>query len=144
MLVWSPIAGGLLSGKYRRNADAPAGSRHLGDWDEPPVPDQDKLYDIVDELVSIGEAHGVSAARVALSWTMNRPGVTSLIVGARTGEQLTDNLAAADLVLSEDETARLEKVSANPLPYPLWHQVNSAGERLSDHDRTMLAAHLSD
>ena len=81
ILVWSPIAGGLLSGKYRRGVEAPAGSRHLGEWDEPPVYDQEKLYDIVEALVEVGEAHGVSAARVALAWLLARPAVTSLIVG---------------------------------------------------------------
>ena len=103
ILVWSPIAGGLLSGKYRRGVDAPAGSRHLGEWDEPPVYDQDKLYDTVDVLVEVGEAHGVSAARVALAWLLARPAVTSLIVGARTEEQLADNLAAAELTLTADD-----------------------------------------
>jgi aryl-alcohol dehydrogenase-like predicted oxidoreductase len=118
ILVWSPIAGGLLSGKYRRDQEAPAGSRHLGDWDEPPVHDQDKLYDTVEVLVGVGEAHGVSAARVALAYLLAKPAVTSLIVGARTEEQLADNLAAADLTLTDDEVARLDDVSAQPLRYP--------------------------
>ena len=97
LLIWSPLAGGLLSGKYRRGIEAPAGSRQLTEWDEPPVRDQEGLYDIVEALVEIGEAHDVSAAQVALAWTLGRPGVSSLIVGARTEEQLADNLAAADL-----------------------------------------------
>ena len=75
----------------------PAGSRQLTDWDEPPVRDQEQLYDIVEALVEIGEGHGVSAAQVALAWLLDRPGVVSLIVGARTDEQLADNLGAADL-----------------------------------------------
>ena len=99
LLIWSPLAGGLLSGKYRRGIEAPAGSRQLTEWDEPPVRDQEGLYDIVEALVEIGEAHDVSAAQVALAWTLGRPGVSSLIVGARTEEQLADNLAAADLEL---------------------------------------------
>ena len=73
ILVWSPLAGGLLSGKYRRGQDMPEGSRHLTDWNEPPVHDEDQLYDIVDVLVEIGEARGVSAAQVALAWTLGRP-----------------------------------------------------------------------
>ena len=93
LLVWSPLAGGLLSGKYRRGVEAPAGSRHLTEWDEPPVRDEEGLYDIIEALVEIGEAHDVSAAQVALAWTLGRPGVTSVIVGARTEEQLADNLA---------------------------------------------------
>ena len=144
ILVWSPIAGGLLSGKYRRGAEAPAGSRHLGEWDEPPVHDQEKLYDIVEALVEIGEAHGASAARVALAWLLARPAVTSVIVGARTEEQLADNLAAAELTLTDDELARLDQVSANPLPYPFWHQAKTSGGRLSPADRSLLGPHLPD
>ena len=142
ILVWSPIAGGLLSGKYRRDKTAPEGSRHLTEWSEPPVHDQEKLYDIVDKLVEIGDGHGVSAAQVALAYAIAKPGVTSVIVGARTQEQLTDNLAAADLTLSEDELTALDEVSKYPLPYPFWHQANSAGDRLSAADLTLLARHL--
>ena len=79
ILVWSPLAGGLLSGKYRRGQEGPAGARHLTDWNEPPVRDEAQLYDVVDALVEIGEAHGVSAAQVALAWLLGRPGVTSLV-----------------------------------------------------------------
>ena len=75
ILVWSPLAGGLLSGKYRRDAQPDEG-RQLTDWDEPPVRDENQLYDIVDALVEIGEAHGVSAAQVALAYTLGPPGVT--------------------------------------------------------------------
>ena len=141
ILVWSPIAGGLLSGKYRRGVEAPPGSRHLTDWNEPPVYDQDKLYDTVEELVAIGEDLGVSAARVALAYTMAKPAVTSVIVGARTEEQLADNLAAADLKLSAAHVERLDRVSAQPLPYPFWHHLN-AQDRLSPADLTLLARHL--
>ncbi|GAB6902267.1 aldo/keto reductase [Kineosporia succinea] len=142
ILVWSPLAGGLLSGKYRRGVDAPKGSRHLTDWNEPPVHDEDKLYDIVDALVEIGAAHDVSAAQVALAWLLGRPGVTSLIVGARTEEQLADNLAAADLVLTDDERSRLDDVSRTPLKYPYWHQAATASERLSDADLSLLKPFL--
>jgi aryl-alcohol dehydrogenase-like predicted oxidoreductase len=144
ILVWSPIAGGLLSGKYRRGVDAPAGSRHLGDWSEPPVHDEDKLYDTIEELVAIGADHGVSAAQVALAYTLAKPAVTSVIVGARTEEQLADNLAAADLSLSAEEMARLDTVSAQPLLYPYWHQANTSSERLSAADLTLLSRHLAD
>ncbi|MEO8263295.1 MAG: aldo/keto reductase [Pseudolysinimonas sp.] len=141
ILVWSPLAGGLLSGKYRRGVEAPAGSRLLTDWNEPPVPDEAKLYDIVDVLVEIGEAHDVSAAQVALAWTMARPAVSTVIIGARTSEQLADNLAAADLTLTDDETARLEEVSRPTLLYPYWHQVASAGARLGPADLSLLERH---
>src|ERR671939_1082933 len=115
ILVWSPLAGGLLSGKYRRGQAAPEGTRRFEGWTEPPVHDEDRLYDTVDALVEIGEGHGVSAAQVALAWTLGRPGVTSLIVGARTDDQLADNLAAAELKLSEPELRRLDDASAVPL-----------------------------
>jgi aryl-alcohol dehydrogenase-like predicted oxidoreductase len=143
ILVWSPLAGGLLSGKYRRGVEAPAGSRHLGEWDEPPVYDEDKLYDTIDVLVEVAESHGVSAAQVALAWLIGRTGVTSVIVGARTDEQLADNLKAADLVLSTDERARLDAVSALPLLYPHWHQAATSSDRLSAADLTLLGPHLS-
>jgi aryl-alcohol dehydrogenase-like predicted oxidoreductase len=138
ILVWSPIAGGLLSGKYRRGVAAPAGSRHLTAWNEPPIYDEDKLYDIFEELVAVSEDLGVSAARVALAYTMTKPAVTSLIVGARTEKQLADNLAAADLKLPAATVERLDKVSAQPLPYPLWHQVRNASERFGPADSTLL------
>ncbi|MEH1129669.1 aldo/keto reductase [Micromonospora sp. CPCC 206061] len=142
VLVWSPLAGGLLSGKYRRDREAPAGSRQLTDWDEPPVYDEDKLYDTVEVLVQVGEAHGVSAAQVALAWLLGRPAVSTVVVGARTSEQLADNLAAADLVLTDDERRRLDEVSAQPLLYPYWHQAKTARDRLSPADLTLLGPHL--
>ena len=142
LLIWSPLAGGLLSGKYRRGIEAPAGSRQLTEWDEPPVRDQEGLYDIVEALVQIGEEHSVSAAQVALAWTLGRPGVTSLIVGARTEEQLADNLAAVDLELADDERARLDALSAPPLLYPFWHQAASASDRLSEADLSLIGPHL--
>jgi aryl-alcohol dehydrogenase-like predicted oxidoreductase len=142
ILVWSPLAGGLLSGKYRRGQDMPEGSRHLTDWNEPPVHDEDQLYDIVDVLVEIGEARGVSAAQVALAWTLARPGIATVVVGARTEEQLADNLGAVDLTLEDDERARLDEVSAPRLMYPYWHQAKSASERLSEADLTLLGAHI--
>jgi aryl-alcohol dehydrogenase-like predicted oxidoreductase len=142
ILVWSPLAGGLLSGKYRRNSQ-PASGRQLTDWDEPPVYDREGLYDIVEVLISVGERHGVSAAQVALAYTLGRPGVTSLVIGARTTEQLADNLAAADLVLTEAERAELDKVSAPPLLYPYWHQAKTARDRLSAADLTLLGPHLA-
>ncbi|WP_269328321.1 aldo/keto reductase [Kineosporia mesophila] len=142
ILVWSPLAGGLLSGKYRRDVTAPEGSRHLGDWNEPPVHDEGKLYDIVDALVETGEAHNVSAAQVALAWLLGRPGVTSLVIGARTEAQLTDNLAAADLVLTDEERTRLDTVSQTPLRYPYWHQAATASDRLSEADLSLLKPFL--
>jgi aryl-alcohol dehydrogenase-like predicted oxidoreductase len=142
-MVWSPLAGGLLSGKYRRGQDAPAGSRHLTDWDEPPVYDQDRLYDTVDVLVEIAEGRGVSGAQVALAWLLRRPTVSSVVIGARTDEQLADNLRAAELDLSDEEVGRLEEVSRPPLLYPYWHQRKTASDRLGQADLALLAPFLS-
>jgi aryl-alcohol dehydrogenase-like predicted oxidoreductase len=144
LMVWSPLAGGLLSGKYRRGQQAPDGSRHLTDWNEPPVRDEEQTYDVIEAAVEIGEAHGVSAAQVALAWLLGRPGVTSLVIGARTEEQLADNLAAADLELSAEERARLDELSAPPLIYPHWHQAKTAADRLGPADRAWLAPYLDD
>jgi aryl-alcohol dehydrogenase-like predicted oxidoreductase len=142
ILVWSPLAGGLLSGKYRRGRSGPEGARQLTDWNEPPVRDREALYDIVEALIEIGDGHGVSAAQVALAWLRDRPGVTSVIVGARTEEQLADNLAADGLTLSEDERERLEAVSRPPLLYPYWHQAKTAADRLGPADLSLLGPHL--
>jgi aryl-alcohol dehydrogenase-like predicted oxidoreductase len=142
VLVWSPLAGGLVSGKYRRGQEPPAGSRQLTDWNEPPVYDQEKLYDTVEVLAAVGAEHGVSAAQVALAYLLGRPAVTSVIVGARTTEQLTDNLNAADLVLSAEERDRLDRVSALRLIYPYWHQAKTARDRLSPADLTLLGPYL--
>jgi aryl-alcohol dehydrogenase-like predicted oxidoreductase len=143
ILVWSPLAGGLLSGKYRRDQPGPEGSRHLTDWGEPPVRDEDQLYDVVDALVEIGEGHGVSAAQVALAWLLGRPAVASLVIGARTEQQLTDNLRAAELQLADDERTRLDEVSAPPLIYPFWHQAKTAGDRLGAADLSLLGPHVA-
>jgi aryl-alcohol dehydrogenase-like predicted oxidoreductase len=142
LLVWSPLAGGLLSGKYRRGQPAPPGSRHASEWSEPPIYDEDKLYDTIETLVEIADHHGVSAAQVALAWLLGRPGITSVIVGARTDEQLADNLAAATLELTADEHARLEAVSRPPLIYPFWHQRSTASDRLSEADLSLIGSYL--
>jgi aryl-alcohol dehydrogenase-like predicted oxidoreductase len=141
-LIWSPLAGGLLSGKYRRGEPAPPGSRRAGDWDEPPVYDEDKLYNTVDALVEIAHAHEVSPAQVAVAWLLARPGITSVIIGARTDEQLGDNLAAADLELTGEEVSQLETVSRPPLIYPFWHQRKTASDRLSPADLSLIGPHL--
>jgi aryl-alcohol dehydrogenase-like predicted oxidoreductase len=142
-LVWSPLAGGLLSGKYRRGQDAPEGSRHVTDWDEPPVYDEDRLYDTIDVLVAIAEDHGVSAAQVALAWLLRRPSISSVVIGARTDEQLADNLKAAELPLTDEEHDRLEEASRPPLLYPYWHQRKTAADRLSAADLALLRPYLA-
>ena len=143
ILVWSPLAGGLLSGKYRRNGSPESGTRQVsGTWNEPPVRTREKLYDTVEILVDIAGAHGASPAQVALAWLLGRPAVTSVIIGARTDEQLLDNLGGASLLLSADERAALDKVSAPELIYPYWHQLNTAADRLGPADLALLAQYL--
>ena len=142
ILVWSPIAGGLLSGKHRRNQKTPEGTRQFAGWKEPPIRDEAKLWDIVDALVAIADGRGVSGAQVALAWLLGRPGVTSAIIGGRTEAQFKDNLAAADLKLTAEERARLDEVSQPPLLYPYWHQVWTAKDRLSAADLAFLAPYL--
>jgi aryl-alcohol dehydrogenase-like predicted oxidoreductase len=141
ILVWSPLAGGLLSGKYRRNG-SPESGRHVGGYGEPPVYDQEKLYDIVDILVAIAEERGVSGAQVALAWLLGRSGVTSVIIGGRSEDQFRDNLAAAGLKLSEQERARLDAVSQPNLQYPYWHQNLRAAARFSEADLALHRPYL--
>lgn len=141
ILVWSPLAGGLLSGKYRRGKADPEG-RKLNEWTEPPVHDESRLYDIVEAIVGIADARGVSGAEVALAWLLGRPGVSSVIVGARTEAQLESNLKATALALTADERAKLDAVSLTPLAYPYWHQARTANDRLGPADLSLIAPHL--
>jgi aryl-alcohol dehydrogenase-like predicted oxidoreductase len=142
VLVWSPLAGGLLSGKHRRNQKTPEGTRQLAGWTEPPIRDEERLWKIVDAIVEIGEAHGVSAAQVALSWLLGRPGITSVVIGGRTEAHIKDNLGAATLVLGEQERKRLDEISALPIIYPYWHQLGTAKDRLSAADLALLGPHI--
>ena len=129
VLVWSPLAGGLLSGKHGRTSQDVDGT-----WREhiapPGLQDEESAQAIVDVLREIADARGVSVAQVALNYIIYRPGVTSVIIGARTLEQLGDNLAAASWQLEQDEVRRLGEVSARPLPYPYWHQQLYNRERM--------------
>lgn len=140
-LVWSPLGGGLLSGKYRRD-QSPGSGRFVGAFTEPPVPDEARLYAIVDELVSVADERGTTPAQVALAYTLGRPGVTSVIVGARGSEQLVSNLCSAELSLSQDEVGRIERVSRPVVPYPYWHQLTWDAARLSPAERSVLDPYL--
>ena len=141
-LVWSPLAGGLLTGKYRRDGSGPAGARHMQDWDEPPIRDRDALFDVIEEIVAVATDRGATPAQVALAYLLGRPTVTSLVIGARTVAQLDDNLGAADLRLTPEETARLDRVSTPPLIYPYWHQIRAATDRLGPADLALLTPFL--
>ena len=118
ILPWSPLAGGFLSGKMTRDQPPPEGSR-LAAWKERRAAfDTDRNWKIVDELRAVAEAIGASPSQVALAWALQRPGITSVIFGARSSEQLHDNLKSAELVLSAELVARLDAASAFPLGYP--------------------------
>ena len=138
IIIWSPLAGGLLTGKYRRDSKPSSGARHLNDWNEPPIYDEHKAHDIIDVLVDVATARNVPPAQVALAWLLARPGATSVIVGARYQEQISQTLPAADLNLEPGEIKQLNAVSSSPLPYPLWHQVKTVSDRLSPADKVLL------
>ena len=140
--MWSPLAGGLLSGKYRRNQAAPGDTRLSAGWKEPPIADENKLWDIVDELVAIAEARKVSPAQVALAWLLGRPAVTTVIIGGRTEAQIANNLDAANVKLTAEERARLDKVSLPTLLYPYWHQAQTANDRLGPADLALIGPRL--
>ncbi len=118
LMVWSPLAGGLLSGKYGRDQQAEAGSRRVA-FDFPPV-NKSRAWDCVDAMRPIAQGHGVSVAQVALGWLLHQPQVTSVIVGAKRPEQLDDNIGATRLRLSNEELVRIDDASRLPSEYPGW------------------------
>jgi len=118
LMVWSPLAGGLLSGKFGRDQKGEDGSRRTS-FDFPPV-HRDRAYDCIDAMRPMAQARGVSVAQVALAWLLHQPQVTSVIVGAKRPEQLADNLASTQLTLSADELRALDGVSRLPAEYPGW------------------------
>jgi aryl-alcohol dehydrogenase-like predicted oxidoreductase len=118
LMVWSPLAGGFLSGKYSRD-DEKSGDGRRAAFDFPPV-DKDRGFAIIDAMRPIAETKGVSVAQIALAWLLHQSVVTSVIVGAKRKDQLDDNIASTKVVLSEDELATLAQVSALRHEYPGW------------------------
>jgi aryl-alcohol dehydrogenase-like predicted oxidoreductase len=118
LMVWSPLAGGLLSGKFHPDGSGPEGARRAS-FDFPLV-DKPRAFRCVDVMRPIAEGHQVSVARVALAWLLSRRQVTSVILGARTPAQLADNLGASELTLSPQELQAIDEVSALPSEYPGW------------------------
>ena len=118
IMPWSPLAGGFLSGKYTRNNEKAGGSRR-DEFDFPPL-NKEKAFDIIDAMIEIGKHHKVSVAQVALTWLLTKPGVTSVIIGAKKHDQLLDNIASTQLKLAPDETQKLEALSALAPEYPGW------------------------
>jgi len=118
LMVWSPLAGGLLSGKYGRDGKSEDGGRRAS-FDFPPV-DKERAYDCIDVMRGIAEKRGVSVAQVALAWLLQRKVVSSVIIGAKRVEQLDDNIAATAIRFDVEELAALDQVSALPAEYPGW------------------------
>jgi aryl-alcohol dehydrogenase-like predicted oxidoreductase len=119
ILVWSPLAGGFLAGKYNRHNPPPAGSRFADAGQFVPF-DREMGYRVVDTLKEVAARHGVSPARVAISWVLSRPAVSSVIIAARKADQLEDNIGAVDLRLSDDDVRQLDAASDPGIPYPKW------------------------
>jgi aryl-alcohol dehydrogenase-like predicted oxidoreductase len=118
LMVWSPLAGGLLTGKFKREELGPAGARR-SNFDFPPV-DRDRAFQCVDVMRGIAENHRVSIAQIALAWVLSKPFVSSVIIGAKTIAQLTDNIAATRVTLSDEDLRLLESASKLPAEYPGW------------------------
>ncbi|MDH5538167.1 MAG: aldo/keto reductase, partial [Rhizobacter sp.] len=127
LMVWSPLAGGLLSGKYTGGKTDEAGSRRK-DFDFPPV-NMPRAERCIEVMRPIAKSHGVSVAQVALAWLLHQPQVTSVIIGAKRPEQLADNLASTQVVLSSDELRQLDEVSRLPAEYPGWMLERQGGGR---------------
>ncbi|WP_421827648.1 aldo/keto reductase [Larkinella sp.] len=121
-VVWSPLAAGRLGGKYRRSNPAPADSRIAQGGGEGPVIPEDYWFTIVDTLDELAAETGKTVAQVALNWLLQRPTVSSIVIGARTEEQLTQNLGAIGWNLSKEQVARLDAASNKEPIYPYWHQ----------------------
>jgi aryl-alcohol dehydrogenase-like predicted oxidoreductase len=118
LLVWSPLAGGLLSGKFSRENQKPVGTRRA-EFDFPLV-DKERTWKILDVMTPIAKQHNCTPARVALAWLLAKPVVTSIIIGARNLKQLEDNCASVDIKLSAEQLRALDKVSELPPEYPGW------------------------
>ncbi|HUD34391.1 MAG TPA: aldo/keto reductase [Variovorax sp.] len=129
LMVWSPLAGGLLSGKYGRDQPGAQGDRRT-QFDFPPV-DKERAFDAVDAMRPMAESRGVSVARIALAWLLHQPQVTSVIVGAKRPEQLADNIAATEVKLTSEELDAIGKASRLPPEYPGWMLERQGGARRS-------------
>jgi aryl-alcohol dehydrogenase-like predicted oxidoreductase len=128
LMVWSPLAGGLLSGKFGRDQQGEQGSRRTT-FDFPPV-DKERAWDIIDVMRKIAQARGATVAQVALAWLLYQPQVTSVIVGAKRPEQLADNIKATELQLAPDDLAQLDAASKLAPEYPAWMLERQGGTRM--------------
>ena len=139
LIVWSPLGGGLLSGRVGRDKPIPTDSRHANGVLEPPIYDWERLYRIIDVINEISAASGVSSPQVVIAWLLGRPGVTSVILGARNDDQLVESLRSSDVALNDEDVALLEAASRPPLVYPYWHQAAHARDRLGTWRRRDVA-----
>ncbi len=130
LMVWSPLAGGLLSGKFSRQGEGPEGSRRAA-FDFPPV-DKERAFKVIDAMQPMAADRGVSVANIALAWLLHQEWVTSVLIGAKTMDQLEDNLKAVNVELSAQELAQLDEVSALPREYPQWMIERQATGRRPD------------
>jgi aryl-alcohol dehydrogenase-like predicted oxidoreductase len=127
LLPWSPLAGGLLSGKFDLESPGPEGARRTS-FDFPPV-DRERTKSVLKVMRAVSQETGMSVARIALAWLLTRPFVTSVIIGAKTREQLVDNLAASDAQLAPEQVAQLDRASALPSEYPGWMVIRQDRDR---------------
>jgi aryl-alcohol dehydrogenase-like predicted oxidoreductase len=134
ILPWSPLAGGFLTGKFKRDGSGPNDARRAG-FDFPPI-DKDRAFDCIDAMEPIAASHGVSVAQIALAWLLHQSHVTSVIIGAKTTAQLDDNIAATQVRLSADDLAALGKVSTLPREYPGWMLELQGADRAKSVDQS--------
>jgi aryl-alcohol dehydrogenase-like predicted oxidoreductase len=142
LLVWSPLIGGLLSGKFTRNGSDDTQARRAK-FSFPPV-DLDKAYNVIDALEAVAKRHGASVAQVALSWLLHQPVVTSVIIGAKKASQLKDNLGSVELKLDGEDLKQLDEVSRLAPEYPGWMLAGQGSDRrpgqVRDWSRFVVAA----
>jgi aryl-alcohol dehydrogenase-like predicted oxidoreductase len=127
LMVWSPLAGGLLSGKYSRDKEKEGDGRRAN-FDFPPV-NRDRAFDIIEQLQPMAKVKGTTIAGLALAWLLHQPVVTTVIIGANKMDQLEDNLKSVDLRFTADDLEQLNKVSQLPPEYPGWMLEFTGGDR---------------
>jgi aryl-alcohol dehydrogenase-like predicted oxidoreductase len=140
LLVWSPLAGGFLSGKFTRNSGDEAARRATFDF--PPV-NKEKAFDIIDVLKTIADSRSVSVAQVAIAWLLAQPVTTTVIIGARKLSQLEDNLRAVEITLSADELKALDEVSRLAPEYPAWMSAAASDDRLPGQERRFATSRVA-
>lgn len=133
LMVWSPLAGGLLSGKFKRDGEGPEGARRVA-FDFPPV-NKERAFDILDVLHPMAESKGVSVARLALAWLLHQEAVTTVIIGAKKMEQLEDNLKSVDVTFTNEELQQLNEVSQLPEEYPGWMLYRQGRDRRAQQEQ---------